>query len=131
VARNQQQPQRLASLPHPGHTDRRARQRRAYRTHRVERVVLAAQPPLVAGAATALEHRLTAVAQVTREAGAVMTDALNRPDTRTRRVSISEAQRLRATARARPYRPLRDQPAARRDTAASTCRSRCVSTPTT
>ena len=49
AAGDQQQPQRLPSLPCPRQRERLARERRARRPDRVERVVLAAQPPLVAG----------------------------------------------------------------------------------
>jgi hypothetical protein len=113
-ARDQQQPQGLASLPASRQGELLARARRACGTNRVERVVFAAQPPLVARTATALEHQLTAVAQVASKAGTVVTSTFNCPDTRARRVLVGEANRLRVAAGARPHRPLRDQPAARR-----------------
>ncbi len=61
-ARDQQQSQRFASLAHPRQDERLARQRRACGTDRVERVVFAAQPPLVARATAAVDSlRLVAL----------------------------------------------------------------------
>jgi hypothetical protein len=57
---DQQEPQRLASLAVARQRERLAGKRCPRRPNRVERVVLAAEPPLGARRAADLEHRLTA-----------------------------------------------------------------------
>lgn len=90
AASEEQQPQGLASLPLPRHGQRLAHECCSCCTDRVERVVLALQPPLVARAAAALEHRLAATAQVTNEARAVMASPFNRPDMDTSACSLAK-----------------------------------------
>jgi len=71
------------------------------------------QPPLAPRAAASLEHRLAAAAQMASEASAVVAGTLNRPDTRTRRVLVREAQRLRVAPSVCRDRALRDNRADR------------------
>ena len=83
--------------------------------NRVERVVFAAQPALIAWAAADLEHRLAVVAQVAGKPGTVMSRTLDRPDPRAGRVLLGEPNRLRVAACARAHRALRDNRPGRRD----------------
>jgi hypothetical protein len=113
AARDQQQAQRLAALAHPRHRQRLLRECGPCGADRVERVVFAAQPALVTRPATALDYRLILAAEMTSEAGAVMTRALNGPDASPRRVLTGKAKRLRITAHARGHPPLRNDPTTR------------------
>ena len=95
------QRQRLGGEPGPCSTDR------------VERVVLAAQSPLAAGVAADLEYRLATLAEVAREAGAIVPGALDSPGANAARVPLRETERLAVAACARSddclrqYRPRR------------------------
>src|SRR5665213_2839110 len=86
-----------------------ARERRTRRACRVQRIVFATKPSLSTGATANLVHRLATAAQITSEAGAVMTGTLDCPNARTRRVLIREADGFCVAASVRTHRPLRDQ----------------------
>ncbi len=109
-----------------------AREHRAGGPDRVEPVVLALQPPLVARAAAGLEHRLAAAAQIDGRARH-RSGPLPRPPrhagrrrARPRTASACAYPRaFAATDRCATTAPVGAT------TTASTCSSRCVSTPTT
>ena len=90
---DQQQPQRLASLPVARKGERLVGKCRPCRADRVERVVFAAQAALRSWCAADLEHPLATAGEVTREPGAVTARALDRPGTPAVRGLAHEAQR--------------------------------------
>src|SRR5437762_9256856 len=94
AAGEQQHAQRLLTLACPRQRQDLARKRRARRSERVERVVLAAEPPLRADAASNLDRRLALVRQIAREAGAVVTGAFDCPHTRAARTPVRNGHRL-------------------------------------
>jgi hypothetical protein len=115
AAGEQQEPQRFPSLPGSRQGERLAGERCTGGADRVQLVVLATQPPLVAWDAADLKHYLAAAAQMTGEPGTVMACAFDRPDTPASRIELSKTQRLRVAACARTHRPLRDNDTGPRD----------------
>ena len=77
----QQHGQRLLALAGAWQRQRLGRKSCTCSADRVERVVFAAQSPLSASVAADLERRFTALGEGTREPGAVVAGALDRPDT--------------------------------------------------
>ncbi len=94
--RKQQHPQRLLALARARQRQRLGREPGAGSPDRVERVVLATQPPLAAGVTADLEHRLAALGEVARETGTVVAGALDRPGTNAARVLLRESAAPRA-----------------------------------
>jgi hypothetical protein len=114
AASEQEQPQRLPLLAQAWPRQGLARQRGARGADRIEPVVLAAQPALASRSTAHLEHRLAPLTQVTGKAGAVVTGALERPDTGRPGVPLREAKRLRVAATIARDRPLRNHRPGRR-----------------
>ena len=75
---------------------------------RIQPIILATQPPLTAGLAANLEHRLVALGKEAAETRAVMTGTLDRPQTSARRVPLRETTRLGIAASACLDNGLRD-----------------------
>ena len=94
--------------------ERLAREHRPGRPDRVERIVLALQPPLVSRTTPSLDDCFTAAAQITGKPGTVMAGTLDRPDPHGGRVLRREPHRLCVAASTRPHRSLRDNRAGRR-----------------
>jgi hypothetical protein len=106
-AGQQKQPQRLTPLPSSRQAQRLARERRPRGADRVQRVILAPQPPLVTRAASDLEHRLAASTQMASKPGTVMTGTFDGPHASAAAVLLDKPQRLRVTATASSHRLLR------------------------
>ena len=77
-----------------GQRERLAGQRCSRDPDRVERVVLAGQPPLRSWCAADLEHGFTPLAQETGQACAVAAASLDRPGATARRVPLSNPKQL-------------------------------------
>jgi hypothetical protein len=110
----QQQPQRLASLPRSWQGKLITSERCTCAADRVESVVFATQPPLAPRVSAGLEHDLALTAQITSEAGAVMPSTFDRPDACTRRVILGDPKRLPVAAAVRRDRTLRHNRTRRR-----------------
>ena len=89
---SKEQLQRLTTLPGTGQAQRLARERRPGGTDRIKRVVLAPQPALVTGAASDLQHRLAATAQMAGKSGTLVTGAFYRPHASAAAVLLDEPQ---------------------------------------
>jgi len=85
---------RLLSLSRARQGQRLGREPSPCGSDRVERVVLAAQSPLIPGVAAHVHHQFTAIAEVTGQAGAVMAGALDGPGASADRVLRREAKRV-------------------------------------
>jgi hypothetical protein len=75
---------------------------------RIQRVVLTAQPPLATGLAADLEQPLALRSTEASQTSAVITGALDRPETNATRVPVREAERGGVAASARLHPSLRD-----------------------
>jgi hypothetical protein len=76
---------------------------------RVERVVLAPQPPLATAGTTDFMQPLLAPSQIAGEPGPVMGRSFDRPDTHARGVLVGEADGLPRAAAIGANRPLRNE----------------------